>query len=69
LKKGGRSKKPKGSIDDGAFHELVATGEGRMCVQFSSCGAVEEDPGGFLRWLAEGMRPRRRLPEAEATRH
>lgn len=47
-----------------------ATGEGRMRVQFSSCDAVEEDPAGFLRWLAEGMRPRAaQLPEPEATRH
>ncbi|MBM4245259.1 MAG: hypothetical protein FJ148_15845 [Deltaproteobacteria bacterium] len=46
-----------------------ATGEGRMQVQFGSCDAVEEDPAGFLRWLAEGMRPRVRVPEPEATRH
>ena len=54
-----------GHIDALAY----ATGEGRMRVKFSSCDAVEEDPGGFLRWLAEGMQPRRRVPEAEATRH
>lgn len=46
-----------------------ATGEGRMQVQFGSCDAVEEDPARFLRWLAEGMRPRARVPEPEATRH
>lgn len=46
-----------------------ATGEGRMQVQFGSCDAVEEDRAGFLRWLAEGMRPRARVPEPEVIRH